>query len=754
MRSLSFRILLGPWVALAGGVLLWAWAAGDMGPGPSPAVTGEGHCPLPSGNGGVGASQAEARAGDGSHAARGAPSPDLYCFPLRAAGRTAGARGVVELVPEPSPFGASVTVDGVHRHRFRVRTEGLPDPADLGDYEGYVAWLVAPDLTTTVRLGEVASGEAELGPAALGTFLFLVTAEEDVDAEERSGPSVLRGTSPSMVMRPHDELFILGEMASGDPDAPEGWHPPPMHPRVQMPHEMMTLRPDAEPYLPAVDDRDAVPPVRPTEAVHLADGDSLRLTAAPVRRTVAGREFVMYGFNEQVPGPLIHAEEDATIILVVENRTDFPTAVHWHGIRLDNRFDGVPGVTQEPVPPGETFRYEVDLPDAGTFWYHPHVREDAKQDLGLYGNLHVEPRNPDHYPPVDREEFVVLDDLLVAEEGLVAYGRDTPVHALMGRFGNTVLVNGTPGYDLDVRPGEVVRFHLTNVAATRTFNLSFQAVAAEEGVRRPAMKVVASDVGRFQREEPVENVVIAPAERYVVDVHFAEEGEWRLENRVQAIDHAAAEFFPEVDTLGRARAAGERVTDGPGRDFDRVREFFEVSRELEPYREVMEGPVDHELVLTLELGDLPFPLGPMVEFESVYNHPVEWAGTMPDMDWLVTGDQVQWILRDPATGAENMDIDWSFREGDVVKLRLTNDADSFHPMQHPVHIHGQRFLVLARNGIPQENMAWKDTVLVPVGETVELLLELSNPGAWMVHCHISEHLENGMMFVFDVEERE
>ena len=739
-----------------------------------PGASGE-HCPLPE----DGEGSPDPRAGrDTGHASTGTPSPDLYCQDLLATGRAPEATGVVELAPAPSPFGVSVTRDGVHRYQFRARVQGLPDPAELGDYGAFMAWLVTPDLMTSIPLGEVEEGEAELETAALHSFLFLITAEEDGDVEERSGPTVLRGTSPSMVMRPHDELPILAQMAAGDPDTedvphahhhdpdaaepppeehphahegpePDGsvaWFPPPMHPRVEMPHEMMELRPRADPYLPSVEDEERVPRVRPTEAVHVADGDSIHLTAGPVRREIGDRSFVMYGFNEQVPGPLLMAEEDATVTIIVENRTAFPSAVHWHGIRLENRFDGVPGVTQEPIPPGETFRYEVDLPDAGTFWYHPHLREDVKQDLGLYGNLHVEARDPDHLPEVDREEFVVLDDLLVADQGLVPYGRETPIHALMGRFGNTLLVNGTPGYDLGVRPGEVVRFHLTNVAATRTFNVSLA------GPSEAPAKVVASDVGRFEREESVENVVIAPAERYVVDVHFPEEGSWELENRVQAMDHIAAEFFPEVDTLGTVRAEGDPVDGGPGEGFHEVREFSEVTREMEAYREAMEGPVDYELVLTLELGDLPFPLGPMINFESVYNHPVEWAGTMPDMDWLVTGDQVRWILRDPESGAENMDIDWRFQEGDVVKLRLTNDADSYHPMQHPIHIHGQRFLVLSRNGVPQENRAWKDTVLVPVGETVELLLELSNPGEWMVHCHISEHLENGMMFVFDVEE--
>ncbi|HEX5076393.1 MAG TPA: multicopper oxidase domain-containing protein, partial [Gemmatimonadaceae bacterium] len=115
-----------------------------------------------------------------------------------------------------------------------------------------------------------------------------------------------------------------------------------------------------------------------------------------------------------------------------------------------------------------------------------------------------------------------------------------------------------------------------------------------------------------------------------------------------------------------------------------------------------------------------------------------------------TGDQVRWILRDPATGKENMDIDWSFRRGDVVKVRLVNERRSFHGMQHPIHIHGQRFLVLAVNDVPNTNLVWKDTVLLPAGATADILLDLSNPGRWMLHCHIAEHLSAHMMMAFTV----
>jgi FtsP/CotA-like multicopper oxidase with cupredoxin domain len=125
---------------------------------------------------------------------------------------------------------------------------------------------------------------------------------------------------------------------------------------------------------------------------------------------------------------------------------------------------------------------------------------------------------------------------------------------------------------------------------------------------------------------------------------------------------------------------------------------------------------------------------------------------MPMMNWATSGNEEHWRIREPSTGAVNDEISWRFRVGDVVKIRVHNDRGAFHAMQHPLHIHGQRFLVLEQDGVPNTNLAWKDTVLLPTGSTTDILLELSNAGRWMVHCHIAEHLESGMRFVFDVSE--
>jgi len=515
-----------------------------------------------------------------------------------------------------------------------------------------------------------------------------------------------------------------------------------------------------------------LPVARPASIVELPDGGTLDLEAGFVRREIDGRALVMLAFNGQHPGPVLRVREAATITVNFRNATPMPTSVHWHGIRLDNRYDGVPGVTQEPVEPGGSFQYRVHFPDPGIYWYHPHHREDVQQEMGLYGNLLVDPLAADHYGPVNREETLVLDDILLGEDDLVPFGRESSNYALMGRFGNRTLVNGEPEWEMEVARGEVVRFFLTNVANTRTFNVSFEradsvgGTGAERGPEGGAegrgngasapsdplpMKVVASDVSRFEREAWARSAVLSPAERYVVEVRFDEPGEYLLVNRVQGIDHRQGFYRPERRVLGTVRVSGRAVENDHAEAHAHLREHRAVIDEIDAYRDLFGAPPDHELVLSLEVSDLPAPIEQSMRYDWVYFNPVEWTGTMPMMNWVSTGGEVRWILRDADSGAENMRIDWRFQVGDVVKIRLHNDRNAFHAMQHPLHIHGQRFLVVSRNGVPNDNLVWKDTVLLPPGSTTDILLELSNPGRWMVHCHIAEHLESGMKFVMDVD---
>src|SRR5690606_32886028 len=274
----------------------------------------------------------------------GRPATDLYCIELMPTDAAPAATGTDELHPVPTPFGTAVTRDGEHVHAVRVTARGLPEPSSLGPYTAYVAWATTPVLHPVVKLGALGADGVAEGRVAFNKCLVLITAEAAPDVEERAGRLVLRGQSASMLMQPHDLPFILAAAAAGGDSAgghahghaahadakaagapADGWIVPPMHPKVSMPEALMRFRPDVAPFLPSADPA-TLTEARPRQLIRLGDGDTLRLQAGLVRRTLRGRTLVMYGFNGQYPGPLIHVDQETSIVVEFTNRLDLPTA--------------------------------------------------------------------------------------------------------------------------------------------------------------------------------------------------------------------------------------------------------------------------------------------------------------------------------------------------------------------------------------------------------------------------------------------
>ena len=542
------------------------------------------------------------------------------------------------------------------------------------------------------------------------------------------------------------------------------------------------------------------------ELMELAAGDALELKVGPVAKRLGATTVRMLGYNDSIPGPTLKVRQGSEIIVRVTNHGDMDTTVHWHGLRLENRYDGVPHETQAPVPVGGSFTYRIQFPDPGLYWYHPHIREDYTQELGLYGNILVVPSEPDYWPPANRDLVLTLDDLLLEDGNLAPFSRTETSYAAMGRFGNIFLVAGDPDLQLSARAGEVVRLWLTNTANTRVFNVRLP---------RARMKLVGGDSGRVEHEEFIDQVLLAPSERAVVDVLVEHLGELTLEHQTP----------DRTYRLASLRVRDELVAPSLAPEFEVLRTAPELAAERQQLDPWLAAPPDKTLALVAQIDDptaMPESAGPVTyrcpmhpevtsdqpgrcpkcgmkllsvdpgsqpeadhhrtthdatvhqdaagdhEAPGLHNHDeghdantrhgghdpaggIEWEDDMVEVNKLTTTATTHWRFVDRTGGVDHPAIDWRFSVGQRVKIRLINEMESDHPMHHPFHLHGAgRFLVLDRDGAVESNLVWKDTVLIRTGQTVDILFDATNPGLWMAHCHIPEHMQSGMMFSFTV----
>ena len=521
-----------------------------------------------------------------------------------------------------------------------------------------------------------------------------------------------------------------------------------------------------------------LPEVLGPDVARLHDGDRLDLRIGPVRKNIDGAELRMLAYNGSIPGPALHVDQGSEITVHAQNDGDVEATVHWHGLRLENQYDGVPDETQVPIPIGGTYTCKLRFPDAGFYWYHPHIREDFGLEMGLYGTIVVEPADPGYWPAVDRELTLTLDDLLVEDGHIAPFSRSGPTFVAMGRYGNVMLINGETQFSGQAAAGEVVRLYLVNTANTRIFNFAIRGARA---------KLVGGDSGRYERETFTGEILLAPSERAVIDVLFDTPGQVRLEHRTP--DHvydlggftvtdgapgAAARSFEVLRTDPELTAEHQAIGRDVERPPDKVLAFYSLmpllyGGDATPASSGTSAPTATLAQVTaagpgvcpdcgMKLVPSEAPLVPAAQPDQGEAHGghdhgdgLEWEDLMPDINRVSDSSNMIWQLIDRQTGAVNGDISWSFTVGDRVKIRLVNEMDSDHPMHHPFHVHGAgRFLILSRDAQPESNLVWKDTVLLRAGETVDILLDVSNPGLWMAHCHIAEHNQSGMMFSFNV----
>jgi FtsP/CotA-like multicopper oxidase with cupredoxin domain len=434
-------------------------------------------------------------------------------------------------------------------------------------------------------------------------------------------------------------------------------------------------------------------------------GQNHRIVVARGQAPLTGprrRGTAIWSYGGSVPGPTLRVRQGEPVSIVVENQLDQDTTVHWHGIRLPIGMDGVPGISQPPIRPGEKFIYEFTPPDAGTFWYHPHANTLQQLGRGLAGALIVEERSP---VPVDRELLWTIMDWRLRPDGQIADGFGNRMEAAMsGRIGNTVTINGVVPTEERVRAGERVRIRLINAALARIMALRFEG-------HRPV--VVAVDGQPCDPHEPTDGrLLLGPAMR--IDVVLDMQG--KPGQRYQVVDDFDDELKYSLVHLAYDSAPPVRT--------QRLETPIRLPRNPLPEPE-LRAAERRELVLQ----------GGMMGGGGMMG-----MGGMGRAAWAINGVSMT------GDGHAGMPPLTTLELGRSYVLSLRNDT----AWPHPIHLHGHSFRMLRRNGASVPHNQWADTVFVEPRQTVEVAFVADNPGDWMVHCHVTDHQTAGLMAVLRV----
>lgn len=404
-------------------------------------------------------------------------------------------------------------------------------------------------------------------------------------------------------------------------------------------------------------------------------------------------ETEIWGYDGGVPGPLIRARQGEVIQRKLVNSLPQPTAMHWHGLRVPNAMDGVPGMTQDVVPTGGSFLYQLPLRDAGTYWYHSHNQSTEQVARGLYGVVIVDEITP---PEVDHDVTVVLDDWRLNENAQVSEDFDAMhdwTHG--GRMGNFVHAHLSPALET-VQENQRLRLRLVNVATDRIMAVSLQGVAG---------KLVARDGMPVAEPEDFDLLLFGPAERadLIVDVTAASG------DAVQLVVHErdAAYLLQEVRVAGQGRASARgRIEPLPQNPISRLTDL----------KDARSAP-------------LHMQGGAMGGLRQGY-----YKGQLLSTDALLQKGQI-WTFNGVAGLAPEPLV--SAARGETIRIPMRNDTVFAHAM----HLHGTHFQEVLPDG---SFGPLKDTILLEAGQAREIAFVADNPGNWVFHCHMLSHQAAGM----------
>ena len=490
------------------------------------------------------------------------------------------------------------------------------------------------------------------------------------------------------------------------------------------------------------------------QEISLKNGEVYNLKASFVLNDLNGVKQPMLSYGESIPGPTFRVKQGDKVTVNFENDINMDTTVHAHGLRQNVKMDGTPTMSQDPVKVGDTFKYEWSFPDPGVYWYHPHIREDYQQGSGMYGAIVVEPKTNDYWPASDADQTLILSDALIDENGLLVQFKDKADHTLMGRYGNLILINGKTNWQTEVKANTIQRFYVANASSARPYRFTLNSMK---------MKVVGSDNGRVGNERFVDALTLSPGERYIVDVVFDKTGNVPIKNNAPGV----------LTTIGTIKVTENPAVSASVASYATLRINQDIIDDIASLASKVSVSKRLSLDMTMDMGSMSGSMsgghmmsdGSMMGGGTTSTHMMA-DGTMMDsngntidpetagIEWADTGmtaTGVKWKITDQDTNRSNDAVKWSFNKGDIVRITIKNDSNSMHPMQHPIHLHGQRFAVVSKNSKANTSIEWKDTITIPNGQTYELLVVMDNPGEWMLHCHIAEHLETGMAITFEVK---
>lgn len=418
-----------------------------------------------------------------------------------------------------------------------------------------------------------------------------------------------------------------------------------------------------------------------------------------------------WSYNGTVPGTPIVARVGDRLVVEARNRLPVATNIHWHGLEVPNDQDG-PGTTIEP---GAARRYEFTLRRTGTYWYHPHQMPVLPQlDRGLYGALVVLAPEDSAY---SGDHLLVLDDWLLDAAGRRLEGTGT---GAMERLGNVETVNGKTGEAI-----EPLSFVAGGLYKLRIVNASTAAVHTLR-ITGHRFRVTHLDGHGVAQPWLTETINLSPGER--------------IDAEVEAVGRPGSAHAIESDRPRLGASVPIRYEDGA---LAAVASPYRPPASVAPAGIVQRAP-DHTLVLGSAMG-----MGGGMMGGGVMGGGHDMHGSGPGAP--APSSMMRWTIN----GRSFPETDPLFvRVGEVVKVRFENrDTRMMHPMDHPIHLHGTRFLVVAVNGQPPDQELWKDTVSVPAGGSVEIAFAMPSAGEWMLHCHIIDHEDGGMMTVVIAEER-